>query len=390
MQELTQVDGEVEYAGLYEGTYTAQVADRFERATSRLFLQEPSDPSPGRQPERAEALANGTVTTVWQPVTQSYVEVKEDETPLFKNSWGARRLNYVDAKTRLEVIGRLGDKYRVRLGKSKSAWIPASQVRPIGPTDLPESLKNPREKGAAARIAGMALSGDSKIPEGVLLTLDLQQTDVSRGRSGSSATPRRYDRPLAMLAESPGAEYGDLHPVGFARSRIHRGSEKPQKSGALAEQLARQVAVNPLVEKIVCSRPDNLTVVFTLTLKCKEAWGCQIQSESTERVQLVPASPARLSANPAKPLQGIKVLISPGHGGMDSGAIGATGLTESDANLAVTLLLQKRLKAAGAQVETLREGDIYVSLDKHAEAIAQSDAHLLVSIHPLDHEEGDP
>jgi hypothetical protein len=197
MQELPQVDGEVEYAGLYEGTYTAQVADRFERAPIRLFLQEPSDPSPGRQPERAEALANGTVTTVWQPVTQSYVEVKEDETPLFKNSWGARRLNYVDAKTRLEVIGRSGDKYRVRLGKSKSAWIPSSQVRPIGPTDLPESLKNPREKGVAARIAGMALSADPKIPQGVLLTLDLQQPTSP----GAGAVRRR--RPAVMTGLWP-------------------------------------------------------------------------------------------------------------------------------------------------------------------------------------------
>ncbi len=392
MQELAQVDGEVEYAGLYEGVYTAQANDRFEQAAIRLFLQEPVDSTPQRQPETVEALSNGTLTTLWQPVTQSYVEVKEDETPLFKNSWGARRLTYVDAKTRLDVIGRSGEKYRVRLGKSKSAWIPVSQVRSISVVDLPVSLQNFREKRAAVRIAGIALSSDPKIKGGSLLTLDLQQTDQPSGKNASATAPRPYSRPLPMLVEAPQGEnkvtftLWDLQGPEFTVDPKNR-----KNSGSLAEQLEKQVTGNPLIEKITCTRPDNLTVVFTLTLKCKEAWGCQIRADSPGRVQLALRPPPKLSANPAKPLQGIKVLISPGHGGMDSGAVGATGLTESDANLAVTLLLQKRLKAAGAEVETLREGDIYVSLDKHAEAIASSTADLLVSIHANSiSEDGDP
>ncbi len=393
MQELPQIDGEVEYAGLYEGTYTALATDQFQQAPIHLFLQEPVDPTPQRQPETVEALANGSLTTVWQPVTQSYVEVKEDETPLFKHNWGARRLNYVDARTRLEVVGRQGDKYRIRLGKSKSAWIPTSHVRLLGTPDLPASLRNPRDKGAAARIAGIALTGDPRFEGGALLTLDLQQTDPPAGKTGAASTaPRPYDRPLPLLVEAPHGQNTVTFTLWDLQGPEFTVDPKNRKTtGSLAEQLEKQVTGNPLIEKITCTRPDNLTVVFTFTLKCREAWGFQIRSESAGRIQLALRPPPKLSTNPAKPLQGIKVLLSPGHGGMDSGAIGATGLTESDANLAVTLLLQKRLKAAGAEVETLREGDIYVSLDKHAEAIAKSNADLLVSIHANSiSEDGDP
>jgi len=53
----------------------------------------------------------------------------------------------------------------------------------------------------------------------------------------------------------------------------------------------------------------------------------------------------------------ICVVIDPGHGGRQPGAIGASGLEEKGINLAVALRAQKLLESEGAQVLLTREGD---------------------------------
>ncbi|NOT34278.1 MAG: N-acetylmuramoyl-L-alanine amidase, partial [Candidatus Eisenbacteria bacterium] len=56
-------------------------------------------------------------------------------------------------------------------------------------------------------------------------------------------------------------------------------------------------------------------------------------------------------------LRGRRIAIDPGHGGFFRGSIGVNGLTESEANLAVSLRLRERLVAHGASVFLTRETD---------------------------------
>jgi N-acetylmuramoyl-L-alanine amidase len=59
----------------------------------------------------------------------------------------------------------------------------------------------------------------------------------------------------------------------------------------------------------------------------------------------------------AHPLAGRVIVIDPGHGGSESGAVGPGGLKEKDVNLAVGRELARLLKEAGAEVTLTREGD---------------------------------
>ena len=52
-----------------------------------------------------------------------------------------------------------------------------------------------------------------------------------------------------------------------------------------------------------------------------------------------------------------KVIIDPGHGGEDPGAIGTTGVYEKDLNLAIALVLKEELTAKGLEVILTREDD---------------------------------
>ncbi|RYY09634.1 MAG: N-acetylmuramoyl-L-alanine amidase, partial [Alphaproteobacteria bacterium] len=76
------------------------------------------------------------------------------------------------------------------------------------------------------------------------------------------------------------------------------------------------------------------------------------------------------------------VLIDPGHGGRDGGAVGLTGLLEKDVTLSTALELQRELRAQGRfRVELTRTADVGISLaNRLARARTQQPA-LLISIH---------
>ncbi len=75
-----------------------------------------------------------------------------------------------------------------------------------------------------------------------------------------------------------------------------------------------------------------------------------------------------------------KICIDPGHGGVDPGAIGPTGLREKDVNLAVGLKLAELLKPI-AEVKLTRTTDIAVSLKDRAQIANSWGADYVISIH---------
>jgi len=56
-------------------------------------------------------------------------------------------------------------------------------------------------------------------------------------------------------------------------------------------------------------------------------------------------------------LANLSVVIDPGHGGHDAGAIGRSGLREKDVNLDIALRTYRRLQALGARVRLTRMDD---------------------------------
>ncbi|HEX4866995.1 MAG TPA: N-acetylmuramoyl-L-alanine amidase [Acidimicrobiales bacterium] len=82
-----------------------------------------------------------------------------------------------------------------------------------------------------------------------------------------------------------------------------------------------------------------------------------------------------------QPLSGATVVIDPGHGGDEPGAVGPSGLTEKDVNLAVAQELQAQLQAQGATAVLTRTGDYRVTLASRG-AIAQAlHPAVFVSVH---------
>jgi len=80
------------------------------------------------------------------------------------------------------------------------------------------------------------------------------------------------------------------------------------------------------------------------------------------------------------------IVIDPGHGGSDPGAISKGGLQEKTVNLDVALALQKLLKEkAGLNAILTRESDVDVPLENRTVIANQKRADLFVSIHSNAH-----
>mgnify|MGYP001180857676 FL=1 len=80
-------------------------------------------------------------------------------------------------------------------------------------------------------------------------------------------------------------------------------------------------------------------------------------------------------------LNGISIVIDPGHGGRDRGTTGARGTKEKDLTLRTSHMLADKLRAAGASVHMTRESDVYVPLRTRAAMKDELGADAFISIH---------
>lgn len=81
------------------------------------------------------------------------------------------------------------------------------------------------------------------------------------------------------------------------------------------------------------------------------------------------------------PLSGATVVLDPGHGGEEPGAVGPAGTREKDVNLAIAFEAERQLEAQGATVVLTRTADYRITLASRA-AIAQAlQPTVFLSIH---------
>lgn len=77
-----------------------------------------------------------------------------------------------------------------------------------------------------------------------------------------------------------------------------------------------------------------------------------------------------------------RIVVDPGHGGHDPGAIGSTGLQEKDVVLAIGLKLRELLKEElGLDVVMTRSTDVFIPLEERTAIANKVNADLFISVH---------
>jgi N-acetylmuramoyl-L-alanine amidase len=83
-----------------------------------------------------------------------------------------------------------------------------------------------------------------------------------------------------------------------------------------------------------------------------------------------------------EPRDAIRVMLDPGHGGKDPGAIGPTGLKEKDVVLAIGRLVREKLERLGGfDVLMTRDNDVFIPLEERTARANEARAGIFVSLH---------
>jgi N-acetylmuramoyl-L-alanine amidase len=122
-------------------------------------------------------------------------------------------------------------------------------------------------------------------------------------------------------------------------------------------------------------------VQYTFNLKKNQQWGYKLRYEGTSLVLALRHPPTLARIKKQKPLSGLKILLDPGHGGKEAGALGPTGYPEKDVNLVVSKLLRDELVKRGATVVMTRDDDRDVSLVDRMAMINKEEPAIAMSIH---------
>lgn len=88
-----------------------------------------------------------------------------------------------------------------------------------------------------------------------------------------------------------------------------------------------------------------------------------------------------LEPRQSRSIKGVVVVLDPGHGGSDPGAIGPSGLKEKDVNLDIARKAAQYLTNMGAKVVLTRNSDTAVDLYERPKVSDRNGADLFISIH---------
>ncbi|MGF1600659.1 MAG: N-acetylmuramoyl-L-alanine amidase [Thermosynechococcaceae cyanobacterium] len=168
---------------------------------------------------------------------------------------------------------------------------------------------------------------------------------------------------------------------------------------ATAQTDTNAITDDPIIERLDWSQPEPGKIQYHFQLKTKQQWGYKLRYEGSNLVlslrhppELEPTQAGSLLygnniitgavlTRQGPPLEGAKILLDPGHGGAESGAVGPTGVPEKMVNLQVSKLLQQELQKRGATVIMTREEDVDVSLGDRTQMIQTQDPNIALSIH---------
>ena len=107
-------------------------------------------------------------------------------------------------------------------------------------------------------------------------------------------------------------------------------------------------------------------------------WPADLKKRESDAEKLA----ALIAAQTPSTSRGKKIIVlDPGHGGLDSGAIGVNGLMEKDLALAQALKLARELRGRGYDVFLTRDNDSFIPLRQRVAIARAKKADLFIALH---------
>jgi len=166
----------------------------------------------------------------------------------------------------------------------------------------------------------------------------------------------------------------------------------PQKEIEIKDKFVQKLRLSQDSEHVVKIVLDLTSPEYTYNIFSSEEPSCLIIDIKEPRDDLVvdllrkgeaPVSlPEALPREKEEKGEVCRIILDPGHGGKDPGAIGPTGLEEKEVTLSIAEELSRLIKEKmGLEVYLTRKDDRFVSLDQRAEIANQLKGDVFLSIH---------
>jgi len=251
-----------------------------------------------------------------------------------------------------------------------------------------EAAKEPDQERSSAKAAEEGKAQDGKTVGGA--------TDKARLTAVRFLSSKSYTRVMMDLTGEARFETRRLKedPANNLPPRIYidiygaRLAMDSKEAIPVQDGLLRQVRVGQFSPDVVRVVLDMTSLRSHNTFLLPDPYRLVIDiqgQDGSDRLASVEKNKA--SAPPAKGLKpaasGIrKIVLDPGHGGKDPGAIGVGGIAEKDIVLSVAKKLAKKLTTEmGAQVVLTRKRDSFVRLEDRTAIANAEDADLFLSLH---------
>ncbi|WP_158538483.1 N-acetylmuramoyl-L-alanine amidase [Chitinophaga skermanii] len=311
--------------GIYQGTYMVTCNDPVLTGGTIPVTLEKNGQTVTRNTSNKFSVLN----TLDQPL----IGKATGELPYLKYGLGDDRLGgakvgYIDSAVLLNIVGKAGDDYKVRLSKSFTAYIPASQVElmPAG-TFIPSS-----------NTGSWRVFGDEKYD---YVTVQLQQRLPFRSF--------QQINPSKIMVDI----YGATSNTNWI-SQLENAEE---------------------IKDVYYEQVEDDVFRVIIELKHNQHWGHQVYYNGSMLTIRVKRPPAQ------KTLKDLTIAVDAGHGGSNPGSQGPTGIYEKDMTLLIAKDVQNILQAEGAKVLMTRVNDSYVDNTYRIAYYRERDPDLLVSIH---------
>ena len=144
-----------------------------------------------------------------------------------------------------------------------------------------------------------------------------------------------------------------------------------------------EMSANPLFTAASWAKSTKAnSIKLALTLRdVNNFYGFEFDYDAAGRTLVRLRNPSALASG-SQPLTGKVIALDAGHGGSDSGALGAWGeQNEADLNLAITLVAARALRELGAEVVLTRDADVTVVMEDRLTALDRLAPDLSISIH---------
>lgn len=241
---------------------------------------------------------------------------------------GGAKIGYLDSMVLLEITGKVGTNYKVRLSKYHTSYIPEDLV-----TFLPKGSFTPQSLTGTWRVYGDA----------------------------------NYDYVnIGLFARLP---YQSVQLVDPSRIVVDIYGATNNTNWITQLENTREI------KNVFYQQIEDEVFRVTIELIHPQHWGYSIYYNKNTLVIKVRHQPADLSLNK------LIIAVDAGHGGSNEGAVGPTGIYEKNMTLAVALKLQKSLEREGAKVIMTRNKEQFFDNKERILFYRDSLPDLLVSIH---------